>query len=211
MCRVPVIHQRLFCGSQHEIVSYVVAITFTEVQKKGALITEANREELSSVSVAFPRRAFKARIIPEADRTSDRVELSGISGIFNVQALRTYREHSLHAAMARSGSPVCAATRARVSIQQDHLTRLFRPASRPWPVPTNPTPPLCHRDPYSLGREHNQAPIVRLFFKKRVQFAARLSASFPGRRHDRRRAPATSLTKSAVRQYEITDAGSGVG
>lgn len=59
MCRVPVMHQRLFCGSQHEIVSYdVVATTFTEVQKKGALITEANREEAIETQCCFSSQSF---------------------------------------------------------------------------------------------------------------------------------------------------------
>ncbi len=83
--------------------------------------------------------------------------------------------------MARSGSPICAATRARISIGTGPSTASFSIG----------TAAIACLDESERGgfvtKAHigqreiaNEAIIFRLFFEKRFQFAARLSPTFLG-------------------------------
>ena len=72
----------------------------------------------------IPKR-IEHRIEPEqrrSERHAARAPAYGIESSF------------CKAAMARSGSPICAATRARISIGSGPSPRLSRSESRPWPA-----------------------------------------------------------------------------
>jgi hypothetical protein len=85
------------------------------------------------------------------------------------------------AAMARAGSPICDATRARISIGMGPVTKRshgpFRQSQRGG---------FVARAHVGKREISNEQIIVRLFFEKRFQFAASLPPNFPGRRHHRR-------------------------
>ena len=72
------------------------------------------------------------------------------AGVSGIPATPVYGSESTFckAAMARSGSPMCAATRARISIDEDQSRRPSRSDSLPWPVPTELTQRPCRRGPY---------------------------------------------------------------
>src|SRR5207248_7865711 len=107
---------------------------------------------------------------------------AGVSGTFGGNGPEYGIESSFcKAAMARSGSPVCAATRARISIgpgpvvasllDRIHGHGLFDQSQRGGFVAK------AH-----IGQREvsNEAIVFRLFFEERFQFAARLSPTFLG-------------------------------
>ena len=82
--------------------------------------------------------------------------------------------------MARSGSPIRAATRARISIGPGTIQRVFLDRIRGY----RPLSTRCEGSSFvtkaHIGQREipNEAIIFRLFFEKRFQFAARLSPTF---------------------------------
>ena len=107
---------------------------------------------------------------------------AGVSGTFAASAPAYGIESSFcKAAMARSGSPICAATRARISIGPGPSIASFSigiaaiaRSARANAAALSPRPILVSaRSPIRLI-------IFRLFFEERFQFAARLSPTFLG-------------------------------
>ena len=85
------------------------------------------------------------------------------------------------AAMARSGSPICAATRARISIGMGPVTASFSIGSAAMARSDRANAAALSPKAHIGKREiSNEEIIVRLFFEKRFQFAARLAPTCLG-------------------------------
>ena len=102
--------------------------------------------------------------------------------------------------MARSGSPVLAATRARISIGYGSSRRVFFDRIRSYgPLRECQRGSLVTEAHIGQREIPNERIIFWLVFEKRIPVRCEPAAKFPGRRHDRRQLLAPSLTKSAVR------------
>ena len=85
------------------------------------------------------------------------------------------------AAMARSGSPICAATRARISIGAGPSNASFSIGTAAIARSTRAQRGGFVTETHIGQREiANEDIIFRLFFEERFQFAARLSPTFLG-------------------------------
>ena len=83
--------------------------------------------------------------------------------------------------MARSGSPICAATRARISIGPGPSTASFSIGIRGHgPFGQSQRGGFVTETHIGQREISNKAIIFRLFFEERFQFAARLSPTFLG-------------------------------
>ena len=83
--------------------------------------------------------------------------------------------------MARSGSPTCAATRARISIGLGPVHRVFLDRIRGHGAFGQSQCGGFVTETHIGQREISNEPIIfRLFFEERFQFAARLSPTFLG-------------------------------
>ena len=82
-----------------------------------------------------------------------------VSGMFSASAPLPGIESSFcKAAMARSGSPMCAATRARISIGSGTIQGVFLDRNcGDLPVRPVPTRPLCHQGPCWSARDRQSA------------------------------------------------------
>ena len=105
-----------------------------------------------------------------------------MSGTFGASAPAYGIESSFcKAAMARSGSPICAATRARISIGLGPVSASFSIGSRGHgPFGQSQRGGFVAKTHIGQREIANQVIIFRLFFEERFQFAARLSPTFLG-------------------------------
>ncbi len=85
------------------------------------------------------------------------------------------------AAIARSGSPICAATRARISIGPGPVERVFLDRDRGHRLlDESQRGGLVTKAHIGQREIANETIIFRLFFEERFQFAPRLSPTFLG-------------------------------
>ncbi len=148
------------------------------------LLTVIASPYLSACLRCVDAEFLEARIIPE--RIEHRIEPEQRRSKRHVQdrARHAYGIESsfCKAAMARSGSPICAATRARISIAPGtSRARLSRSGSRPSPFRRRANAAALSPRPILVSaRSPIRLVIFRLFFEKRFQFAPRLSPTFLG-------------------------------
>ena len=126
---------------------------------------------------------MEARIIPERiehriepeQRRSERHAAEASAPLYGIES------SFCKAAMARSGSPVCAATRARISIgpgpSNASFSIGFAAMARSARAQRGGFVTKTHIDQREVA---NEKVIVRLFFEERFQFAARLSPALLG-------------------------------
>ena len=110
------------------------------------------------------------------------------------------------AAMARSGSPMRAATRARIRSDGTSQGVFLDWIRGHGPFRQSQSGGLVTETHIGQREIANEDIIVRLFFKERFQLVTRLPPSL-GQRQDRRRLPAPNLTKSAAPHRTLLGSG----
>ena len=167
-----------FRSAQRTVFRYCRASAISQIVRPlNKSLTEIAQVHLSLFFAEF----LEARIIPEriANIGSSRSS-AGVSGMFVSHGPAYGIESSFcKAAIARSGSPMRAATRARISIGSGPVYCVFLDRIRGYgPFRQSQRSGLVTKAHIGQRKISDETIVFRLFFEERFQFAARLAPTF---------------------------------